>query len=292
VVGNVHRTKDGLQNHTRSLPSGTAAAHWRQLREYSLILHSASILSQEVQDITHIRKYPHVHNCPKALTHWDTGLCCMIMLLTTGFVLRKKMLTLSSSLVLLLWHCHLQVNWYQQLFCHPDDSRRCQFRDHLHRPLCCRTLWPSEVAHFRCVLDVCVLHDLRLCWTLLAQPRSSRSDTTCWKSDDCVCLSLHSWVCYGEFSQFPFIISEKSLLTLKPVIQTWGPIIWTICAEMYPSRYRSNAMALSTASNWVCLPISRFSLFQTRKACLWRERLRAVVIGPNSTWLRILTPMF
>jgi SP family sugar:H+ symporter-like MFS transporter len=31
---------------------------------------------------------------------------------------------------------------------------------------------------------------------------------------------------------------------------TWGPIIWTICAEMYPSRYRSNAMAMSTASNW------------------------------------------
>ncbi|KAH8800081.1 sugar transporter family protein [Hyaloscypha sp. PMI_1271] len=31
---------------------------------------------------------------------------------------------------------------------------------------------------------------------------------------------------------------------------TWGPIIWTICAELYPSRYRSNAMALSTASNW------------------------------------------
>jgi len=31
---------------------------------------------------------------------------------------------------------------------------------------------------------------------------------------------------------------------------TWGPIIWTICAELYPSRYRSNAMALATASNW------------------------------------------
>jgi SP family sugar:H+ symporter-like MFS transporter len=31
---------------------------------------------------------------------------------------------------------------------------------------------------------------------------------------------------------------------------TWGPIIWTICVELYPSRYRSNAMALSTASNW------------------------------------------
>ncbi|KAL3424911.1 High-affinity fructose transporter ght6-like protein 1 [Phlyctema vagabunda] len=31
---------------------------------------------------------------------------------------------------------------------------------------------------------------------------------------------------------------------------TWGPIVWTICVELYPSRYRSNAMALSTASNW------------------------------------------
>lgn len=31
---------------------------------------------------------------------------------------------------------------------------------------------------------------------------------------------------------------------------TWGPIIWTICAELYPSRYRSTAMGMSTASNW------------------------------------------
>lgn len=31
---------------------------------------------------------------------------------------------------------------------------------------------------------------------------------------------------------------------------TWGPIVWTIVAELYPSRYRSNAMALATASNW------------------------------------------
>jgi len=31
---------------------------------------------------------------------------------------------------------------------------------------------------------------------------------------------------------------------------TWGPIIWTIGAELYPSRYRARGMALSTASNW------------------------------------------
>jgi len=31
---------------------------------------------------------------------------------------------------------------------------------------------------------------------------------------------------------------------------TWGPMIWTICGELYPSRFRAKGMALSTASNW------------------------------------------
>lgn len=31
---------------------------------------------------------------------------------------------------------------------------------------------------------------------------------------------------------------------------TWGPMIWTIMAEIYPSRYRAKAMSLATASNW------------------------------------------
>ncbi|GAB1217051.1 hypothetical protein ATERTT37_006273 [Aspergillus terreus] len=29
------------------------------------------------------------------------------------------------------------------------------------------------------------------------------------------------------------------------------PMVWAICAELYPSRYRSRAMAMSTASNWL-----------------------------------------
>jgi SP family sugar:H+ symporter-like MFS transporter len=32
---------------------------------------------------------------------------------------------------------------------------------------------------------------------------------------------------------------------------TWGPMIWTICGELYPSRFRAKGMALSTASNWL-----------------------------------------
>ncbi|EDN10605.1 hypothetical protein HCAG_07066 [Histoplasma mississippiense (nom. inval.)] len=32
---------------------------------------------------------------------------------------------------------------------------------------------------------------------------------------------------------------------------TWGPIVWVIIAEIYPSRYRARAMGLATASNWL-----------------------------------------
>lgn len=32
---------------------------------------------------------------------------------------------------------------------------------------------------------------------------------------------------------------------------TWGPMIWTIMAEIFPSRYRAKGMAISTASNWL-----------------------------------------
>jgi len=32
---------------------------------------------------------------------------------------------------------------------------------------------------------------------------------------------------------------------------TWGPMIWTIGGELYPSRYRAMGMALATASNWL-----------------------------------------
>ncbi|KAI0396570.1 general substrate transporter [Xylariaceae sp. FL0594] len=31
---------------------------------------------------------------------------------------------------------------------------------------------------------------------------------------------------------------------------TWGPMVWTLIAEIYPSKYRARAMALATASNW------------------------------------------
>lgn len=32
---------------------------------------------------------------------------------------------------------------------------------------------------------------------------------------------------------------------------TWGPIIWAVVGELYPSRYRAIAMGLATCSNWI-----------------------------------------
>jgi SP family sugar:H+ symporter-like MFS transporter len=32
---------------------------------------------------------------------------------------------------------------------------------------------------------------------------------------------------------------------------TWGPIIWAIVGELYPSRYRALAMGIATSSNWI-----------------------------------------
>ncbi|OBT56546.1 hypothetical protein VE04_03237 [Pseudogymnoascus sp. 24MN13] len=32
---------------------------------------------------------------------------------------------------------------------------------------------------------------------------------------------------------------------------TWGPMIWAVNSVMFPYRYRANAMALATASNWI-----------------------------------------
>ncbi|OJJ76408.1 hypothetical protein ASPBRDRAFT_116879 [Aspergillus brasiliensis CBS 101740] len=31
---------------------------------------------------------------------------------------------------------------------------------------------------------------------------------------------------------------------------TWGPIVWAICGEMYPARYRALCIGIATAANW------------------------------------------
>jgi SP family sugar:H+ symporter-like MFS transporter len=39
-------------------------------------------------------------------------------------------------------------------------------------------------------------------------------------------------------------------LFIAAFAMTWGPIIWALVGEIYPSRYRAKCMALATATNW------------------------------------------
>jgi len=40
-------------------------------------------------------------------------------------------------------------------------------------------------------------------------------------------------------------------LFIAAYAMTWGPMIWAIAAELFPSKYRAKGMALATASNWL-----------------------------------------
>jgi len=31
----------------------------------------------------------------------------------------------------------------------------------------------------------------------------------------------------------------------------WGPVVWTYCAEMFPTKYRTKATGLTTDANWI-----------------------------------------
>ncbi|RJE21076.1 Sugar and other transporter [Aspergillus sclerotialis] len=40
-------------------------------------------------------------------------------------------------------------------------------------------------------------------------------------------------------------------LCITSYAMTWGPMIWAIAAELFPSKYRAKGMALATAANWL-----------------------------------------
>lgn len=53
-------------------------------------------------------------------------------------------------------------------------------------------------------------------------------------------------------------------LFITAYAMTWGPMVWAIVAELFPSKYRAKGMALATASNWAWnFLISFFTTFIT-----------------------------
>lgn len=74
-----------------------------------------------------------------------------------------------------------------------------------------------------------------------------------------VCFMIFASV--GHFSldqEFPertetagVVMVVFACLFILGFASTWGPMVWTIIAELYPSQYRAQAMSLATASNWL-----------------------------------------
>jgi SP family sugar:H+ symporter-like MFS transporter len=48
-----------------------------------------------------------------------------------------------------------------------------------------------------------------------------------------------------------YVMIVFACLFIAGFAMTWGPIIWAVVGEIYPSRYRAKCMGLATASNWV-----------------------------------------
>jgi len=46
------------------------------------------------------------------------------------------------------------------------------------------------------------------------------------------------------------VLITFSCLFIAAFASTWGPLVWTVVAELYPAKYRAPAMAVATASNW------------------------------------------
>jgi len=94
----------------------------------------------------------------------------------------------------------------------------------------------------------------------------------------CICFTIYALV--GQFalneqdpSSTPIagnILIVFSCLFIVAFATTWGPLVWTIVAELYPSKYRAPCMALAMASNWLWnYLISFFTASIVRKIHWW-----------------------
>lgn len=47
-----------------------------------------------------------------------------------------------------------------------------------------------------------------------------------------------------------YVMIVFACLFIAAFASTWGPMAWAICSEIYPTRYRSQAVAITSATNW------------------------------------------
>ncbi|KAH8892767.1 general substrate transporter [Thozetella sp. PMI_491] len=66
------------------------------------------------------------------------------------------------------------------------------------------------------------------------------------------------------------ILIVFSCLDIAAFATTWGPLVWVVTAEIYPSQHRATAMAVVTASNWLWnFLISFFTRFISDDIGFW-----------------------
>jgi SP family sugar:H+ symporter-like MFS transporter len=74
-----------------------------------------------------------------------------------------------------------------------------------------------------------------------------------------VCFMVYAFVGYFELPPFAkhtnssagSVLIVFTCLFIVSFATTWGPLVWTVVAELYPARYRATCMGLATASNWI-----------------------------------------
>jgi SP family sugar:H+ symporter-like MFS transporter len=75
-----------------------------------------------------------------------------------------------------------------------------------------------------------------------------------------ICFIIFATIGHFRFDRAPVGSSDAktygtvlivfACLFIAGFASTWGPMIWAVNSEMFPYRYRANAMAMATASNW------------------------------------------
>ena len=89
-----------------------------------------------------------------------------------------------------------------------------------------------------------------------------------------VCFMIYSFVGTYALPKSPeaagAVLIVFTCLFIVAFATTWGPLVWAIVGELYPTRHRATCMALATASNWLLnFLISFFTTFITDKINYW-----------------------
>jgi SP family myo-inositol transporter-like MFS transporter 13 len=108
-------------------------------------------------------------------------------------------------------------------------------------------------------------------------------------SDTCPDPSLHAKSCSNPYGYLAMIFMVVFLVTFGVGL---AGLPWTVNSEIYPIQYRSLAVSLSTATNWLCnLVISSTFLTLSNRLMIHRAFwLYGILSGIGWVWLYFILP--